>query len=265
MSPLVRFLIGGVQKGGTTALDDYLRDHPQLRMASAKEAHFFDDETVDWAAPDYRPYHALFGDDGGRVWGEATPIYVYWPNCLERIRRYDPGMKLVFLFRDPVQRAWSHWQMEQGRGWESEPFSACIREGRARVAGDPVTPGFHRIHSYVERGFYGAQLERALTMFPREQMLLLRSEDLRANPDGVLAQVCGFLGVQGFDGAVRPREANVGKGAETIDHADAAYLRGLYAEDLAAFAELSGLDVTAWLSPLRDAATGAGSSAAVRS
>jgi hypothetical protein len=261
----VGFLIGGVQKGGTTALDDYLRDHPGLRMASVKEAHFFDDETVDWAAPDYRPYHHLFGGETGRVWGEATPIYIYWPNCLERIRRYDPAMKLIFLFRDPVERAWSHWKMEQGRGWEGEPFSACIRDGRARVAGDPVTPGFHRIHSYVERGFYGAQLRRALALFPREQMLLLRSEDLRADPDSVLAQVCAFLGVQEFDAPVRPRQANVGQGAGAIDPGDAAYLRGLYTDDLAVFAELSGLDVSAWLSPPPDAATGGGSSAAARS
>jgi len=172
---------------------------------------------VDWAAPDYRPYHALFGAEDGRVWGEATPIYLYWPNCLERIRRYDPAMKLIFLFRDPVERAWSHWKMEHGRGWETEPFSACIREGRSRVAGDPVTPGFHRIHSYVERGFYGAQLARALALFPREQMLLLRSEDLRENPDRVLEQVCAFVGVAGFGAPVRPREANVGRASGAID------------------------------------------------
>jgi hypothetical protein len=261
----VRFLIGGVQKGGTTALDDYLRDHPTLRMASVKEAHFFDDETVDWAAPDYRPYHALFGAEDGRVWGEATPIYLYWPNCLERIRRYDPAMKLIFLFRDPVERAWSHWKMEHGRGWETEPFSACIREGRSRAAGDPVTPGFHRIHSYVERGFYGAQLARALALFPREQMLLLRSEDLRENPDGVLEQVCAFVGVAGFGAPVRPREANVGRASGAIDGGDAVYLRGLYAEDLAEFARASGLDVSGWLRSPEGAATGAGSSTAARS
>ena len=147
----VGFLIGGVQKGGTTALFRYLQDIPSLSLASVKEAHFFDDETtVDWTAPDYAPYHALFDPFDGRPRGEATPIYLYWPNCLERIARYNPAMKLVFLFRDPVERAWSQWKMEYARGWESEPFAWCIRQGRARVD-SAEAPGFHRIYSYVER------------------------------------------------------------------------------------------------------------------
>ena len=103
MSQPVSFLIAGVQKGGTTALDAYLRDHPDVQMASMKEAHFFDDEGQDWAQPDYARYHALFADDG-RLRGEATPIYVYWPNSLERIARYRQDMRLILLFRDPVAK-----------------------------------------------------------------------------------------------------------------------------------------------------------------
>ena len=98
----VSFLIAGVQKAGTTALFDYLSEVPGLELPAVKEAHFFDDEErIDWAAPDYAPYHALFGAPD-RCWGEATPIYLYWPNALERIRAYNPAMKLILLFRDPV-------------------------------------------------------------------------------------------------------------------------------------------------------------------
>ncbi len=158
-----------MQKGGTTALFDYLKDHPDLAMAPEKEVHFFDDEaSVDWARPDYAAYHARFDPDRPGLRGEATPIYIYWPGSIERIARYNPRAKLILLFRDPVERAWSHWRMERSRGAEALPFDVCIRQGRSRVD-DPSAPGHHRVHSYVERGFYGAQLTRLYRFFPQSR------------------------------------------------------------------------------------------------
>ena len=249
--PPVSFLIAGVQKGGTTALFDYLREHPDLHLPTTKEVHFFDDEAgVDWGSPDYGRYHAAFGPPDDRVMGEATPIYVYWPNSLERIARYNPAMRLALVFRDPRLRAWSHWRMERARVWETEPFSWCIREGRARVAaGDPVAPGHHRIHSYVERGFYGDQLARVHDRFPREQVLALRSEDLKRTPDAVLSRVCRHIGVSPFPEPLRPREVNVSllAGAPSRpEPEDMRFMTDLFREDLDRFAGLSGLDVSAW-------------------
>jgi hypothetical protein len=119
------FLIAGVQKGGTTALFDYLRDHPQLNLAPEKEVHFFDDEAQDWSAPDYDAFHARFAPAGpGRISGEATPIYTYWPDSLERIRAYNPEMKLILLFRDPIARAWLSVADGVTRGAPSRSLSA---------------------------------------------------------------------------------------------------------------------------------------------
>ena len=87
----VAFIVAGVQKGGTTALFDYLGEEPALSLAREKEVHFFDDEDQDWAAPDYGAYHAHFAAPDGRQRGEATPIYLYWPGSLERIAAYNPG------------------------------------------------------------------------------------------------------------------------------------------------------------------------------
>ncbi|MDB5446431.1 MAG: sulfotransferase [Phenylobacterium sp.] len=246
----VSFLVAGVQKGGTTALFHYLDDLAGVQMAPAKEVHFFDVEAgVDWARPDYEPLHAAFPAVDGRPRGEATPIYLYWPNCLERIARYDPAMKLILLFRDPVERAWSQWKMEYARGWETRPFAWCVREGRARVD-SPEAPGFHRVFSYVERGFYGAQLERLLAIFPRGQALLLRSEDLDRRPDETLGRICRFLGVAPPAAAVTPRRELVARDIDygaPISAADRAYLREVFAEDLRRFAALSGLPVEGWL------------------
>lgn len=245
----VRFIIGGVQKGGTTALFRYLEDIPSLAMSTVKETHFFDDEQdVDWDRPDYGRYHALFPPADGRPRGEATPIYIYWPNSLERIARYDPGVRLIFLFRDPVERAWSQWKMEYARGWETMPFAQAIREGRARVD-SPENPGFHRVYSYVERGFYADQLERLYALFPKERVLLLRSADLDGDPDGTLARICGFIGAAGPAGPVARRRELVARDIaypSTLTPADVAYLRGLYADDQRRFAALAGFDLVDW-------------------
>jgi hypothetical protein len=250
----VHFIVSGVQKGGTTALFHYLNELPGVQMADVKETHFFDDEAVDWSRPDYGAYHAHFLRVDARPRGEATPIYLYWPNCLERIARYNPAMRLIFLFRDPVERAWSHWRMEYARGWEREPFAWCVREGRARVD-SPEAPGRHRVFSYVERGFYGAQLERLFTIFPREQVLLLRSEDLDLRPDETLARICRFIGAPGPIGRVAPRREWVAKDidyGQAITAQDRTYLRRLYAADLERFAVLSGLPVAGWTEGARE-------------
>lgn len=242
MAGRVGFLIAGVQKGGTTALYDYLRDHPDLEMSPVKEPHFFDDERgVDWARPDYGLYEAQFSGDG-RLKGEATPIYTYWPPALARARAYNPDLRLIVLFRDPVGRAWSHWRMETARGAETESFEVCVGPGRVRVD-DPAAPGCHRVHSYVERGFYADQVERMLSLFPRSQCLFLRSADLRDRPGPILATVCDFLGAPPF-AAVEPRRSHVGAplpGATRPPDRVVDHLRQLYAADQARWSALTGL------------------------
>ena len=240
--PCVNFLIAGVQKGGTTALFEYLRDMADVAVSRVKETHFFDDEARDWARPDYADYHALFDDPEGQPCGEATPIYSYWPGCLERIRAYNPAIKLILMLRDPVARACSHWRMEFARGAETKPFAWCIRQGRKRLFS--ARPwGHHREFSYVERGFYAEQLERLYSLFPSDQALVLKSEDLRADPAPTLEAVRGFLGLPSAASPIH-REAHVGRSEDfssELTDENAAYLREVYAKDVSRLEALAGV------------------------
>jgi hypothetical protein len=244
----VGFLVAGVQKGGTSALFEYLRDLPGIQMPAVKEAHHFDDETLDWSRPDHDGYHALFEQDD-RLRGEATPIYIYWPESLERIARYNPAMKIILLFRDPIQRAWSHWKMEYAKGKETQPFAWCIREGRDRVAsGDPAAPGHHRVFSYVERGFYGSQVERLLRLFPREQCLFLRSEALRDDPASQLSEICHFLGVDA-PAIVKSRIVHPARDVtypSTLMPEDRELLTDLYQTEMTRFEAATNLNPSLW-------------------
>lgn len=239
--------VAGVQKGGTSALHAYLARHPDLNPGPRKELHFFDDETRDWRWPCDAAVDRLVPADA-RLRMDATPVTLFWPGALQRVARYNPWARLILIFRDPVERAWSHWCMEYARGEESLPFASALREGRQRLSALPSDADAWRVFSYVERGRYGAQLSRALALFPRRQMLLLQSQDLAGDPDGILAQVADFLGIARF-GAVPPLRVNAKADRPwpaLPTEADRALIMDELGEDLALFARLSGLDVAGW-------------------
>jgi hypothetical protein len=247
MSRKLDFLIAGAQKAGTTALHSFLKAHPQLFLATPKELHFFDNESLDWSCPNYDILHAHFPAElDDKVIGEATPIYTWWPPSLDRIKVYNPKIKCIVMLRNPVERAYSNWAMVVSRGAETLSFSTAIRDGRRRAAGPSGLP--HRLFSYVERGLYAAQIERLLARFPRERLLFLRTEDLAERQAATLDQVCAFLGVSPF--STPPPAAYVmpvSKGdLPPISEADRSYLTALYREDIAATQALSGLDLSHW-------------------
>ena len=200
--PRITFVIGGVQKGGTTALAQYLAAHPGIRLPAAKEAHIFDapgfDDTWDAATVDAQ-YAAHFPQHAADVLlGDATPFYLFHPDVVARIARYNPGMRWIILLRDPATRALSQFNMERERGHEHMPLWLAVLMERWRIRGDaePLARGSRlRRHSYRARGDYARQLDHLLTLFPREQVLLIRSEDLLRDPHAQVQAVCAFLGV----------------------------------------------------------------------
>ncbi len=102
----VSFLVVGAQKAGTTTLYSHLAGHPPLFMSRRKELHFFDSDEHDWEHPDYTGFEAHFADASpGQICGEVTPIYMFRRRFLERIRRYNPHIRLVAILRNPISRA----------------------------------------------------------------------------------------------------------------------------------------------------------------
>jgi hypothetical protein len=245
--PLLGFIVGGVQKAGTTSLFGYLSQHPQMATPSIKETHFFDDETQNWSEPNYAKLRRLFPEDiGTRIGFDVTPIYLFWPPALKRIKRYNPGIKLIFIFRDPIERAWSQWRMETDRQAENLPFHLAIRQGRWRLRGISQTDPVWRVYSYVERGFYARQLRRLFALFPRQNILLLRSLDLQDDHRGTLDSIARFLSIQPFP-LLAPRKDHIGRRRENeLRPEDITYLRGIFYDDTLEFSRLSGLSVGDW-------------------
>jgi len=245
----VAVFVCGTQKGGTTSLFSHFCEHPSLQSPDRKELHFFDDESVDWENPSYERLHNHFSDTAGyRLRFDITPIYSFWPHALERIASYNPDAKLIFLFRDPYDRAVSHWAMEFGRGAENLDFSHAIREGRARLGGLPRNAEPWRGFSYLERGRYGEQVERALKVYPRENLLFLRSEDLRDDHSATLEKISRFLGIVPFpkSGPKREHGRYSTPGVEGPRCDDLAYVAEFVEDDLERFRDLTELDISHW-------------------
>lgn len=242
----VDFLIAGVQKGGTTALDKYLRDHSDIAMAVKKEIHFFDKE-VNFKAKkvDYDKYHSHWRkEDSDKIVGESTPIYIYWNNAIKRVFNYNPEVKIILVLRNPVLRAYSQWNMTKDRGQENLDFSQAIRFEEKRLR--KSLPLQNRNFSYVDRGFYSEQVRELYRYFDSEQILILKQEELFHEPNSTLNMVARFLGVKQFE-TVKHKIVHARKYDSPILVQDKMYLLEKYYYDIKQLERMLGWDCSDWI------------------
>ena len=185
------WLIVGAMKAGTTSLHHALHQSRHAVSPATKEVHFFD---FNWARGDHW-YRSHFLRVPGTRTGEASPSYLFHPRAAERAASLVPDIKLIVLLRDPVDRAYSHWAHQVRAGRERLEFVEAIDAEPERLrASDPDDPeSTHRHFSYVARGMYADQLERWYDVFARDQVLVLRAEDVFDDFPRAVARVCTWL------------------------------------------------------------------------
>lgn len=246
--PRVDFVVAGTQKGGTRALKHALSSHPALCLSTSPEVHFFDDEPrFQTGSPDYAAYHSSFDMGPGHLLaGDVTPIYMYWRDAPGRIWRYNPAIKVIVSLRNPIERAFSHWNMERSRACDPVPFGEAIRQERTRCR--EALPLQHRVFSYVDRGFYTEQLRRIWSFFSPDQVLVLRNEELRLEPQRTLDRVFRFLGVESVP-VGGPLEVHHTPYATEMSGEDWLFLAETFELEIRALERALGWDCRAWLVP----------------
>jgi len=203
------FIIIGTQKGGTTSLYQYLIDLPTITPAYRKEIHFFNlyyYKGLGWYRSHFpiilEKYYAEHIRGQMLLTGEASPYYLSHPQAAERVAKTLPHAKLIVLLRNPVDRAYSQYQHQLRQpGVEPLSFEEALDAEEQRLVGeeekmlqDPKYLSFnHRHYSYHQRSQYSEQLPQWLNLFPKEQFLILRSEDLYADPAAIVKQTLAFL------------------------------------------------------------------------
>jgi hypothetical protein len=190
-------VIIGAQKAGTTSLHRYLSEHPDVGVPNAKEVHYFSirsDNHMDW----YRAHFPLQGE--APIVLESSPSYLFHPRAAERVHRALPQVKLIALLRNPVDRAYSQHQMNFRKGIEPLSFEEAIaaeperlRQSEASSDEDWRTMSYI---AYLKRGLYAEQLQHWLELFPREQLLILRSEAFFQRPEEGVQRTLDFLGLE---------------------------------------------------------------------
>lgn len=197
------YMIIGAQKSGTTTLFDLLSRHPDINNPKNKEMHYFDNRDIH----SLRRYRSMFPFSPGRLTGEATPIYLYYPGIPELVKDTFPKCKFIVILRDPVFRAYSHYQMRVRRGKELLSFEEAVASEADRLAlakedflRDPRTHSAGLLaHSYVDRGIYCDQLEKWYQVFDASQFHVLAYENLIGRPQDEYERLCHFLGISPCD------------------------------------------------------------------
>ncbi len=204
-------VLAGVQRSGTTALFEALYRLPMVeRPRRGKGAHYFSYNyhrgwewyqsqfpTRWWAdLVESRHDHPMFCFD-------ACPYYLFHPFAVERMAQALPDIKVMVMLRDPVRRAESHFHHSVGHGHEMLPFEEALAAERQRLTGEDdrmqrdwtYWSHSHEHHSYVSKGLYAEQIERLYRHYPRDQVMVIQSEAFYHNPNRILADVTGWLGL----------------------------------------------------------------------
>lgn len=208
---LPSFIVIGGQRCGTTTIFKHLTEHPQvLRPGIEKGLDYFSlhyDRDLDWYRGNFpieSVARARVHSAGGPQAFEACTYYMFHPFAMERVAKDLPGVRLVAMLRDPVERAFSAYKHELARGFEQEPsFERALDLEDERLEGEDEKMAAdvtyeshsHRHQAYRRRGQYAEQLERVLGLFPREQLHVLDSESFFARPDVEYRRITEFLGL----------------------------------------------------------------------
>ncbi|OCR00433.1 molybdenum ABC transporter substrate-binding protein [Oscillatoriales cyanobacterium USR001] len=195
------FIIIGSPRCGTTSLYRYLTFHPQILSAAEKEICFFSKHFHLGMAWYYAHFFPKI-DAHNLLTGEATPTYFNYPLADRRLHQLLPEIKLILILRNPVVRAFSHYQMWVRRGTEKRSFEEAMQAEMGIMAKATETDLASGIYwkqcEYLDKSLYVYSIRRWMKLFPKKQFLILQSEDFYANPAVILQEVFAFLGLPDY-------------------------------------------------------------------
>ena len=190
---LPNFLCVGAQKAGTTTLYEVLKQHPDIYLPEVKEPHFFDEHYTKGVTWYEQTFFKNYQNESAA--GEITPAYLYFEEVPQRIlETLGPNIKILIIFRNPADRAYSHYLMNKSNGYEAASFEEVMRASQPTAG---LTTAEKRMYSYKYRGFYARQLNQYLRLFHKENMHFILFEDLVSDrKEEVYASILDFLQVK---------------------------------------------------------------------
>lgn len=244
-----RLVILGAQKAGTTAFFTMLAKHPKALPPHAKELDFFAEDAL--YAKGMTFYRSLFPAIPLKSFGhftfEASPSYLYYADkCAPRIAKNLPRATCVAILRDPVQRAFSAWNMR--RDFINHPRRAHLHDSRSFAqAVDDELSGREKDPTklYLKRGLYSGQIAPFLELLPREQVLVFSYNEFKADPKQLIDRVLGSAKLEPYPSGTELTHVKVHAQPYTakLDESLASELYDYYATDVSKLKDLLGYDI----------------------
>jgi len=219
------FFIVGAPKAGTTALHAFLDKHPEVCMSSDKEPNYFSHEEIEKQNLYYKKANAtseeqylkLFqADFKNKISGEASVSYLFYPQVASKIKNYQPDAKIIISLRQPVKRAFSHYQMDYSLGLVKFDFETIFRNG----IDHPQTKNYYQ--QYFLLSDYFPQVARYQSNFPSQQILIILHEELINDTQKSIKRLCEFLEIHYENEYSSIEQQNVTTGAKNK------FIRSLY-------------------------------------
>jgi hypothetical protein len=185
------FICPGTQKAGTTKLYDLLKLHPEINLSDIKESKFFLKERKDLNKD---AFFNMFSSSDSYLYGEIDPEYMYYQDTPQKIKEtLGKDVKFIFMLRNPVDRAYSHYWMSYRRGFELLSFEEAIKAEPERLKNKEKHAIWH--YSYLDRGLYFNQINNYLNVFNLNQMHFVVFEDFINNIQEELNNIYEFLDI----------------------------------------------------------------------
>lgn len=281
------FFVVGASKSGTSSVNKYLEQHPDINMVKYKDVacYFCGDYGMPITFDEYK--EMLFPDSLYKVTGDCCHAYLTDEHSAGWIHTEFPGSKIIIILRNPADRAFSlyHWMVAHGYEF-AETFEEALDIENDRFVRNVrkqanLIQGYKENYLYFRSGFYSKQVKRYLDIFPRENILFLRFDDLKNDTAGVVQNIYAFLGVEAMTpaalhvynkrtepysiktqyfirrylGRVLPEKLinqvlkwNLRSGVRNIFKSETRdCLIAKYAEDIKDTQKLTGLDLSIWL------------------
>ncbi|MCG8546249.1 MAG: sulfotransferase [Alphaproteobacteria bacterium] len=205
------FLICGSAASGTSFLANSMSKHPEIYLPKKMrpEPHYFY-YSENYANPIQWYEERWFSEvENERAVGEKSTSYMYSPEVAPRIRKHYPDMKMIFILRNPIERAFASYRNTIFNGFEELSFDQAIQQEKARMEQATGRRAETRTYAYADRGYYFKQLSVFLEHFSQEQLLILKFESMIRDPGSTFRTVFRFLNVlEDFSPSPSPRFAN---------------------------------------------------------
>ena len=189
------FIVAGIQKAGTTMLSKHLSQNDQLFIPFEKELPFFLEKKIDQNNWNNFLENYFYNARNDQLWGTVTPQYTIYPHTLKKINKKFPKVKIIIIYRDPITRFISHYDMMVRFKKEKRNINKVIKDQIKNLKSLRKSYNKYPADDYISLGEY-SRLNKYLKIFPKKNVLKISFDEFKFKPKKTLKRISKFLKIK---------------------------------------------------------------------